>query len=195
MKKPSNWNDVKAAGERVKLPAGGYEAKIINAKVVNYDGSNGSYERLEIAVDITAGEYKDYYKQDFDSNTRDDKKWRGVARFYVPTDDGSEKDEYTKSVLKSVTDALEDSNKDYHWDWDETRLKGLKVGILVRDKEYEIDGKHGFSPEIFRFTDINRIKEGKFTVPKQKLLKGSSGTSAAASSGDAGAASDDDYPF
>ena len=196
MKKPSNWNDVKAAGERVKLPAGGYEAKIINAKVVNYDGSNGSYERLEIAVDITAGEYKDYYKQDFDSNTRDDKKWRGVARFYVPTDDGSEKDEYTKSVLKSVTDALEDSNKDYHWDWDETKLKGLKVGILVRDKEYEIDGKHGFSPEIFRFTDINRIKEGKFTVPKQKLLKGSSGTSAAASSGDDSAASsDDDYPF
>ena len=195
MKKPSNWNDVKAAGERVKLPAGGYEAKIINAKVVNYDGSNGSYERLEIAVDITAGEYKDYYKQDFDSNTRDDKKWRGVARFYVPTDDGSEKDEYTKSVLKSVTDALEDSNKDYHWDWDETKLKGLKVGILVRDKEYEIDGKHGFSPEIFRFTDINRIKEGKFTVPKQKLLKGSSGTSAADSSGDDSAASDDDYPF
>ena len=195
MKKPSNWNDVKAAGERVKLPAGGYEAKIINAKVVNYEGSNGSYERLEIAVDITAGEYKDYYKQDFDSNTRDDKKWRGVARFYVPTDDGSEKDEYTKSVLKSVTDALEDSNKGYHWDWDETKLKGLKVGILVRDKEYEIDGKHGFSPEIFRFTDINRIREGKFTVPKQKLLKGSSGTSAAASSGDAGAASVDDYPF
>ena len=195
MKKLSNWNDVKAAGERVKLPAGGYEAKIINAKVVNYDGSNGSYERLEIAVDITAGEYKDYYKQDFDSNTRDDKKWRGVARFYVPTDDGSEKDEYTKSVLKSVTDALEDSNKDYHWDWDETKLKGLKVGILVRDKEYEIDGKHGFSPEIFRFTDINRIREGKFTVPKQKLLKGSSGTSAATSSGDDSAASDDDYPF
>ena len=195
MKKLSNWNDVKAAGERVKLPAGGYEAKIINAKVVSYDGSNGAYERLEIAVDITAGEYKDYYKQDFDSNTRDDKKWRGVARFYVPTDDGSEKDEYTKSVLKSVTDALEDSNKGYHWDWDETSLKGLKVGILVRDKEYEVDGKHGFSPEIFRFTDINRIKEGKFTVPKQKLLKGSSGTSAAASSGDDSAASDDDYPF
>lgn len=196
MKKPSNWNDVKAAGERVKLPAGGYEAKIINAKVVNYEGSNGSYERLEIAVDITAGEYKDYYKQDFDSNTRDDRKWRGVARFYVPTDDGSEKDEYTKSVLKSVTDALEDSNKDYHWDWDETKLKGLKVGILVRDKEYEIDGKHGFSPEIFRFTDINRIKEGKFTVPKQKLLKGSSGTSAAASAEtDSAASSDDDYPF
>ena len=196
MKKPSNWNDVKAAGERVKLPAGGYEAKIINAKVVNYEGSNGSYERLEIAVDITAGEYKDYYKQDFDSNTRDDRKWRGVARFYVPTDDGSEKDEYTKSVLKSVTDALEDSNKGYHWDWDETKLKGLKVGILVRDKEYEVDGRHGFSPEIFRFTDINRIKEGKFTVPKQKLLKGSSGTTAAASSGDDSAASgDDDYPF
>ncbi|MGN1338836.1 MAG: hypothetical protein ACI4WS_00955 [Oscillospiraceae bacterium] len=195
MKKPSNWKEVKAAGERVKLPAGGYEAKIINAKVVSYDGSNGSYERLEIAVDITAGEYKDYYKQDFDNNTRDDKKWRGVARFYVPTDDGSEKDEYTKSVLKSVTDALEDSNKGYHWDWDETALKGLKVGILVRDKEYDIDGKRGFSPEIFRFTDIKRIKEGKFTVPKQKLLKGFSEASEASSGTDSAASGDDDYPF
>lgn len=201
MKKPNNWDSVKATGERVKLPAGGYEAKIIGAKVAGYDGDNGPYERLEIAVDITAGEYKDYYKNDFDSSTRDDKKWKGMARFYVPTDDGSEKDEYTKSVLKSVTDAIEDSNSGYHWDWDETKLKGLKVGILVRDKEYDVEGRHGFAPEIFRFADINRIREGKFTVPKPKMLKGSSAdTSAPAPAGDArpaavGALADDDYPF
>lgn len=198
MRKPNNWDSVKAAGDRVKLPAGGYEAKIIGAKVVSYDGANGSYERLEIAVDITAGEYRDYYKNDFDSSTRDDRKWKGVARFYVPTDDGSEKDEYTKSVLKSVTDAIEDSNSGYHWDWDETKLKGLKVGILVRDKEYDVEGRHGFAPEIFRFADINRIREGRFTVPKPKMLKGSPAeASALAPAGDArpAAPADDDYPF
>lgn len=195
MKKPNNWDNVKAASERIKLPAGGYEAKIIGAKVVSYNGSNGAYERLEIAVDITAGEYKDYYKQDYDSNTRDDKKWRGVARFYVPTDDGSEKDEYTKSVLKGVTDAIEESNSGYHWDWDETKLKGLKVGILVRDKEYEIDGRHGFAPEIFRFADIKRIKDGKFTAPKPKMLKGSAADAAPAAAASVGAPADDDYPF
>ena len=196
MKKPNNWDNVKAAGERVKLPAGGYEAKIIGAKVVKYDSARGEYERLEIAVDITAGEYKDYYKTEFDSSTRDDKKWKGVARFYVPTDDGSEKDEFTKSLLKSATEAIEDSNSGYHWDWDETKLKGLKVGILVRDKEYEIDGRHGFAPEIFRFADIKRIKDGKFTVPKPKMIKGSSADAPAPTApASVDAPADDDCPF
>ncbi len=171
MRRPNNWDNVRAAGEREKLPAGGYEAQITNAKVASYTGQNGAYERLEIAVDIISGDYKDYFKEDYDNNPREDRKWKGVARFYVPTDDGSDSDEYTKSVLRSVTDALEASNKGYTWNWDEKSLKGLKVGILVRDKEYEIEDKHGFAPEIFRFIGIDRIQSGRFTVPKPKLIK------------------------
>ena len=171
MRRPNNWDNVRAAGEREKLPAGGYEAQIINAKVASYTGQNGAYERLEIAVDIISSDYKDYFKEDYDNNPREDRKWKGVARFYVPTDDGSDSDEYTKSVLRSVTDALEASNKGYTWNWDEKSLKGLKVGILVRDKEYEIEDKHGFAPEIFRFIGIDRIQSGRFTVPKPKLIK------------------------
>lgn len=171
MKRPNNWDNVRAAGEREKLPAGGYEAKIINAQVASYTGQNGAYERLEIAVDIISGDYKDYFKEDYDNNPREDRKWKGMARFYVPTDDGSDSDEYTKSVLRSVTDALEASNKGYTWNWDEKSLKGLKVGILVRDREYEFEDKRGFAPEIFRFIGIDRIQSGRFTVPKPKLIK------------------------
>ena len=167
MKRPNNWDNVRAAGEREKLPAGGYEAQIINAKVASYTGQNGADERLEIAVDIISGDYKDYFKEDYDNNPREDRKWKGVARFYVPTDDGSDSDEYTKSVLRSVTDALEASNKGYTWNWDEKSLKGLKVGILVRDKEYEIEDKHGFAPEIFRFIGIeNHV--GGLSRPESK---------------------------
>lgn len=171
MRRPNNWDSVRAAGEREKLPAGGYEAKIINAKVASYTGQNGAFERLEIAVDIISGDYKDYFKEDYDNNPREDRKWKGVARFYVPTDDGSDSDEYTKSVLRSVTDALEASNNGYTWNWDEKSLKGLKVGILVRDREYEFEDKRGFAPEIFRFISIDRIQSGRFTVPKPKLIK------------------------
>ena len=194
MKKIGNWDKVKAAGERVKLPAGGYEAKIIGAKVVSYKGSNGSFERLEIAVDITSGEYKDYYKKDFNGNNRDDKKWRGVAKFYVPTEDGSEKDEFTKSLFKGMTEAVEDSNSGYHWDWDETTLKGLKVGILVRDEEYDVEGNRGFSPKVFKFIAIDKIKEGKFTTPAPKMLKNITATSAVSAPAQTETA-DDDYPF
>ena len=90
MKRPNNWDNVRAAGEREKLPAGGYEAQIINAKVASYTGQNGTYERLEIAVDIISGDYKNYFQEDYDNNPREDRKWKGMARFYVPTDDGSD---------------------------------------------------------------------------------------------------------
>lgn len=145
------------------------------------------------------GQLCECWLQCFISNPREDRKWRGVARFYVPTDDGSDSDEYTKSVLRSVTDALEASNKGYVWDWDESKLKGLKVGILVRDKEYEIDGRHGFAPEIFRFIGIDRIQSGRFTVPKPKLIKRdnapASQTAAPAYSPEVQKSIDNAYPF
>lgn len=195
--KIDDWDNVKAAsaGEFEKLPAGGYEAKIIGAKVV--DNENGG-QRLEIAVDITAGEYKDYFKNQFESSTYDDKKWKGVARFFLPINDGSKKDNFKKRLIKAVQQALEQSNASYRWDWDENKLKGLKVGIMVRDKEYDFNGSHGFAPEIFEFVDIKLIKEGKFSVPEPRYLNGK-----APSTPDAPppvenpdpAPANDDYPF
>jgi len=198
IKKFNGWEETQAAraGGFEKLPAGGYEAKIIGAKVA--DNANGG-QRLEIAVDITAGEFKDYFKNQFESSTYDDKKWKGVARFFLPIDDGSKKDNFKKSLFKAVTQALEQSNASYRWDWDETKLKGLKVGIMVRDKEYDIDGNHGFCAEIFEFVDIKLIKEGKFDIPKPKYLNGNSPSTPDAppmpSDNDAQPKSNDDYPF
>lgn len=200
MKAINGFDKVQAFTERVKLPAGGYIAKCIGAKVVTYSGKNGNpdFEKLEIAVDITEGEFADYYKNDYDANTTEDKKWKGVCRLYVPTDDGSEKDELTKRRLKGMTMAFEDSNSGYHWDWDETKLKGLKVGILVRDKEWEFNGKTGFAPEIISFTSVQNIRDGKYKVPNTKYLNGSSPANAsttAAPDTSATAPADDEYPF
>ena len=184
MKKINNFDKVQASdGGFQRLPVGGY---IVGVKAVE---DVPAKEYLRIEFDVCKGENKNWFQNQYDKDTREDKKWPNAGtliRSYK---------ENALPMFKGFTTAVEKSNKNFEWNWDETKLKGLKVGILVRDKEYEIDGKHGFSPEIFRFTDINRIREGKFTVPKQKLLKGSSGTSAAASSGDNSAASDDDYPF
>ncbi len=196
IKKYNNWEETQAAkiGSFEKLPAGGYEAKIINAKVV--DNVNGG-QRLEIAVDITAGEFENYFRDQFLNSTYDNKKWKGIARFFLPVDDGSQKDNFKKSLLKAVTQALEQSNASYRWDWDESKLKGLKVGIMVRDKEYDFDGRHGFCAEIFEFVDIKLIQEGKFSVPEPRYLNGkapSESASTAASSAES-APADDDYPF
>lgn len=206
--KVKGWEDVKAAktGSYEKLPAGGYEAKIISAHLTpNSDDT----QRLEIAVDITAGEFKDYFKKQFDSSTFEGKKWKGVARFFLPVEDGSKKDNFKKRLLKAMTEALEFSNANYKWDWDEKKLKGLKVGIMVRDKEYDYQGHYGFFPEIFEFVDIKIIKNGEFSTPEPRYLNGKSPkypNGAAPSEAIDGAPmpsdedappedADDDYPF
>ncbi len=202
IKKCNNWEKTQAAkiGSFEKLPAGGYEAKIIGAKVV--DNANGG-QRLEIAVDIKEGKLKNYFKNQLARAIYDDKKWKGRARFCLAVDDGSQKDNFKKSLLKAVTQALEQSNARYRWDWDETKLKGLKVGIMVRDKEYDFvdqggNNVHGFCAEIFEFVDIKLIQEGKFSVPEPKYLNGKAPSAPDAppmpSDSDAPPATDD-YPF
>ena len=76
-------------GEFQKLPAGGYEAEVKNVRVgQNSDGS----QRLEILVDITEGEFKGYFKQQFDNSNFEDKKYKGIVRYSIPQDNGTEKD-------------------------------------------------------------------------------------------------------
>lgn len=197
MKAINGFEKVQAFTERVKLPAGGYVAKCIGAKVVTYPGKNGNpdFEKLEVAVDIIEGEYANYYKSEYDGNTSEDKKWKGVCRLYVPADDGSDKDELSKRRLKGMTQAFEDSNSGYHWDWNEGKLKGLKVGILVRDKEWSFNGKTGFAPEIVSFTSVEAIHEGKFKVPNTKYLDNSAVPANGSPVAPAAEPANDDYPF
>lgn len=174
MNKPKNWENVKAATERQQLPKGGYVCKIMNTKVVECgktNGKNGLFEMLEIALDILEGEYKDFYSNDYRQNPDVDKRWKGAYRLFVPRDDGSEKDEWTKSKLKAATDAVEESNPGYHWDWNEASLKGKTVGAVFRSEEYDFNGHQGFATRCFKLVPADNIRTGKFKVPEDKLLE------------------------
>ena len=171
MKKFNNWENVKAASEFVPLPAGGYIVELKNAKVKEYKNQNGdAFERFEIALDIAEGEFKDYYANDYCNQTNEDKKWKGVLRLYMPKEDGSEQDEWTKSRFKSFIEAVEDSNPGFHWDWDESKLRGKKIGCLFRLEEWEYNGKTGKKAQPFKAVSIEKIKSGNFKIPKEKLL-------------------------
>ena len=171
MKKFNNWENVKAASEFVPLPAGGYIVELKNAKVKEYKNQNGdAFERFEIAIDIAEGEFKDYYANDYCNQTNEDKKWKGVLRLYMPKEDGSEQDEWTKSRFKSFIEAVEDSNPGFHWDWDESKRRGKKIGCLFRLEEWEYNGKTGKKAQPFKAVSVEKIKSGNFKTPKEKLL-------------------------
>lgn len=175
MKQFKDYENVKATIEREPLPKGGYICEIKKAEVREYESKDGNkFERLEVAIDICEGDYKDFFANDYRSQQSEDKKWRGVLRQYLPKDDGSEKDNWTKSAFKALIIAIEESNPNFHWDWDEKKLKGLKVGCLFRSEEWKWDDKTGWATRPFKFIEIQKIKDGKFKIPTDKPLKNNS---------------------
>ena len=167
IRKPNNWNEVQEFTDRQKLPLGAYVCKIKQVRV--QDNSFGS--QLCMLFDISEGEYANYFKKDFDSNTAQDKKWRGLLRMWLPKDDGSDNDEITKRTLKGMVTAFENSNPGYQWDWNENSLVGKTVGILFRNEEWEYNNKTGWSVRPFRAISADTVRNEEYTLPKDKPLK------------------------
>lgn len=155
------------------LPAGGYVAKIVSAKVEDYQW--GSV--VVVAFDIAEGDFKGFFKKQFDDNPNEDKKWRGVYRLTVP-DENSKYFDGNRRTFNNFIYAMEDSNPNYHYDCDEKKFKDKMIGILFRNREWEMDGNTGWTTECGAVTDVASIREGKFKPLKDKPLKGKSTTTA-----------------
>lgn len=167
IRQPSNWNEVQEFTERAKLPLGAYVCKVKKAAVQ----ANEYGEQLCIVFDIAEGEHSGFYQREFNADTRENKKFKGVLRVFLPKDDGSQKDEWTKSTLKGLVTAFEKSNPGYKWNWDERSLAGRMIGIMFRNEEWEYDGKTGWTVRPFRAISTDSVRSGDFTLPKDKPLK------------------------
>ncbi len=167
IKQPTNWNDVQEFTEKKQLPLGAYICKIIKATV---QGSEYG-EQLCIGFDISEGEHAGFYKKEFASNTTENKKYKGVLRIWLPKHDGSEKDEWTKSILKGLVSSVEKSNPGYKWNWDEASLVGRFIGILFRNEEWDYNNKTGWAVRPFRAISVDSVRSGDYTLPKDKPLK------------------------
>lgn len=165
--KPMNWDSVQIFTERRKLPVDAYVCKIMKAVVKDTVYGN----QLCLLFDITLGEYANFYADDYQANTQQDKKWKGVLRQFLPKDDGSQKDEWTKSSFKTLLEAVETSNRGYVWDWDERSLEGKEIGIIYRNEEWSYNGKTGWAARPFRPCSIDTVIDGSYTIPDDKPLK------------------------
>lgn len=147
------------------LPAGGYVARIMGAEVKTYSG----IDQLIISLDIAEGEHKDHFAKNYRSNTNEDRKWKGTFRIWVP-DEGSKYFTTQKTNFDNLIHALQTSNNGYHFDWDEKKLKGKMLGVLYRDKEWEYDGRTGWTTECCEVLDVDSIRKNDFKMPKPKPL-------------------------
>ena len=167
MKQLNGYANVQAYTDQERLPVGGYILKILDVKYQANDWG----DVILLSFDIEDGEYKGFFKENYNQQTGEDKKWKGTYRLRVPKDDGSEQDEWTMRRFKTVITAFEDSNSGFHWNWDEQTLKGKTIGALFNNKEYEFNGRHGFFTNCHSLVSAEKIRSGKFTVPEDTLLK------------------------
>ena len=159
------------AGER--LPIGAYVCKILNVKYVA--GENGNSDRIDLLFDISEGEYQDFFKKQYDANTSEDKKWKGRKSVYVPNDDGSEKDNWTKNSFAKWVNGFEDSNDGYKWDWKEDKWKGLTIGIVFGETGTVIEGKEILYTEARFGTSAEKVRDGSAPKAKFKAKNGYTG--------------------
>lgn len=180
-------------GSRAILPAGGYVCDIKSAKVEEYQG--GKYSSLVLAIDVAEGEHAGFFRKDYDGNDREDKKWRGVYRISIPTDDGSEQDAWTKRTFGNFIWAVQESNSGFVWEWDEKKLKGKKVGVIFRNREWAIDGNTGWTTEAGGSASVEDIRSGNFRPLKDKPLKNRPAASGSVSAPDVAVEDESDLPF
>lgn len=174
-----------------RLPIGAYVCQIKNVQYV--PGENGNSDRIDILFDITEGDHKDFFKKQYDANTSEDKKWKGRKSIYVPKDDGSQKDDWTKNSFAKWTNSFEDSNSGYKWDWHEEKWKGLLVGIVFGDTGTVIDGKEIVYTEPRFACDVKAVRAGTAAKAKFVAKNGYTGNGSSDSGSSSGAGSSNDF--
>lgn len=174
----NNYDTTQTISARAQLPVGAYICQILKAEEKVYSSSKGEWHKLEVSFDISEGEHKDFYANDYRSQSGEDKKWKGVLRMNIPSDDGSDADNWAKRSFKTNILAIEESNNGYHWDWNEAQLKGKTVGIVFRSEEWEYNGKRGWRTAPFKMVPAADVKSGNVKIPDPKPLNGKAASQA-----------------
>lgn len=147
-----------------KLPVGCYVCKILGTKL---DGN-----MLKIQFDVEEGENKGFFQKLYKESTDEDKKYKGMVTIWTPKDDGSEQDARTKTNFARWTNALEESNPGYVWDWDETKWKDKLIGIRYGEVGKNINGKDITFNEVRGPVSVEEVRSGAAKVPDFYAYKG-----------------------
>ena len=173
-----------------------YVCEIKGAKEVGYTTDSGyRVHRVDIALDVCEGEYEGFYQKKFDDSQDEDKKWKGVVKLNIPKFDGTEKDNWTVKSFNTQFVAIEDSNPGYTWNNVLDSLKGKKIGLVLRDKEWEFNGNRGFYSEPYKLISVSNARAQKFRKPNTKYLSSESTGDVASGFTPISNAVDEELPF
>ena len=174
MRPIEGWDLINEAGELKRLPAGPQACKIIEV----VDVSDKEY--FDVYFDIAEGEFKGYFAA-LQANTG--KNYGRITRSYKTN---------ALPFFKAFITAVEKSNPNYKWDWNEKSLSGKFCAVNFRDEEYMVDGEVKVMAKAFEIRSLQSLRAGEIKVQPLKKLESVSASTSVVSPVQL---SDDELPF
>lgn len=150
-------------------PEGAYEAQIQGVRLER--DSKNVHDVLVLMIEIMYGDYANRYHELYESKKSrfgGDAKYPGVFRLTVPNEDEAEDGSFLKRRFENAMFCIEQSNPGYHWAWDERSLKGKGIGISIRKRLYNYNGKDYEGTEIGQLETLEDVISGKCKVMKPR---------------------------
>lgn len=165
--KPADYDTTKAStGGSQKLPAGAYYCGIAGVELTK---SRGGADMLKLHIEIIRGDYAGYFKKQMER--WNDEKWPSGGTLYQVIEGKS------LPMFKGLIENLQASNDGFD-PWgdnnalEEYRLKGLRIGCIFREEEYQKnDGTVGTATRIYGTCPLDQVETIK--PPAKKTLDGS----------------------
>ena len=153
-----------------QLPAGAYVVQVLDAQVEGKEPD----QRLAVVFEIAEGPYKGWYmakyKAQKERGSNYEIKYKGVLRLRIPNPDNKNA-QYPESDQRRFNDMIArftNSNPDVGLfddnGFDETKLKGLLIGISVVEDEY--NGAAFTKP--VRFENVEDVRNGTVVPPRPR---------------------------
>ena len=171
-----DYDKVRVGGDFTALPGGGYVVCIKKAQMTT---NSNNLPMVEVMIDVSEGDFAGYFQTLYKDRLMNDPNakypYNGILRITAVDENGN-----TKKNFKSFCTAVEKSNDMQLPRHDEAFLKALAgkyVGVLYQREEYEgNDGKTHWSTKPKWYRDVETIRSGRFTKPKDVPLEDTYGT-------------------
>lgn len=165
MNKPAGFDEAQVLGEYTPIKLGGH--KLVIMQVEEVTASNGN-QYLKVSFDTAKDDIQpSYYSNAYKNDTRENKKWSGVATIF-PTD----KEGKTSKQFKTFCTAIEHSNTGFKMVWGEqfcNALKGKAVGGVFGEEEYLNNaGEVKTANKLFWFRGVDKVMDAE--VPAKRTV-------------------------
>ena len=179
MKKPDSYDEVQTGSDYIPIEVGGHHAIIMGVKE---QISSTNKPMAVVALDFAKNDKQPgYFKNQFDNDTRDGKKWPYQAVQYIVTEDQDGK--CSKSFKSFITAFEKSNNTTVTWgDKFTQQFKNKKIGVVYGEVEEEYQGEVKTRRRIRWFCEDAKADDA--SIPDKKYLNNGSGSGSSTSASD-----------